>query len=66
MPFYIAPLRNHDVIISRKWFKYFKINLAIINYKLLWPQLLPPTYFFNKLIKVSCESMALQRVDPLD
>ena len=37
MPFCIALLRNHDVIIGQKWFKYFKINLAITDYKLLWP-----------------------------
>jgi hypothetical protein len=59
MPFSIAPLGNYNVIISRKWFEYFKVDLAIIDRKLLWPQLLPPMYFFNKLIEVSCESMAL-------
>jgi hypothetical protein len=66
MPFCIAPLRNHDVIISRKWFEYFKVNLAIADRKLLWLQSLPPMYFFDKLIEVSRKSMALQRADPRD
>ena len=66
MPFCIAPLGKHDVIIGRKWFGYFKIDLAIADRKLLWPQSLPPTYFFDKLIEVSRESMAPQQVDPLD
>jgi hypothetical protein len=66
MSFCIAPLKKHNVIIGRKWFEYFKINLAVADRKLLWPQSLPPTYFFNKLIKVTCESMAPQRIDPLN
>jgi hypothetical protein len=66
IPFCIALLGKHNIIIGRKWFKYFKINLAITDRKLLWPQSLPPTYFFNKLIKVTRESMALQRIDLLD
>jgi hypothetical protein len=66
MPFCIAPLGNHDVIIGRKWFEYFKVDLAIADRKLLWPQSLPPTYFFDKLIKVTRESMAPRRVDPFD
>jgi hypothetical protein len=37
MPFCIAPLRKHNVIIGRKWLKYFKINLAVADRKLLWP-----------------------------
>jgi hypothetical protein len=37
MPFCIAPLRKHNIIIGYKWFKYFKIDLAIANRKLLWP-----------------------------
>ena len=37
MPFCIASLGKHDVIIGRKWFEYFKIDLAIANCKLLWP-----------------------------
>jgi hypothetical protein len=65
MPFCIAPLGKHDVIIGRKWLKYFKIELAVTDRKLLWPQSLPPTYFFDKLIEVTCESMAPQRIDPL-
>jgi hypothetical protein len=59
MPFCIALLRKHNVIIGRKWFKYFKIDLAVADHKLLWPQLLLLTYFFDKLIKVTCESIAL-------
>jgi hypothetical protein len=66
MPFCIAPFRKHNVIIGRKWFEYFKIDLAVTDRKLLWPQLLSPTYFFDKLIKVTRESMALQRIDLLD
>jgi hypothetical protein len=37
MPFCIAPLRKHNVIISRKWLKYFKIDLAVADRKLIWP-----------------------------
>jgi hypothetical protein len=59
MLFCIALLGKHNVIISYKWFKYFKIDLTVVDRKLLWPQLLPLTYFFDKLIKVTCESMAL-------
>jgi hypothetical protein len=59
MLFCIAPLGKHDVIIGRKWFEYFKIDLAVADRKLLWPQLLLPTYFFDKLIEVTRESMAL-------
>jgi hypothetical protein len=66
MPFCIALLEKHNVIIGRKWFEYFKIDLAVADRKLLWPQSLPPTYFFDKLIKVTCESMAPQRIDLLD
>jgi hypothetical protein len=47
------------VIIGCKWLKYFKIDLAVADHKLIWPQLLSLTYFFNKLIKVTRESMAL-------
>ena len=64
MPFCIAPLGTHDAIIGRKWFAYFRINLAVADRKLLWPRSLPPTYFFDKLIKVSRESMAPSRIDP--
>jgi hypothetical protein len=66
MPFCIAPLGKHNVIISCKWFEYFKIDLAVADRKLLWPQSLPPTYFFDKLIEVNRESIALQRINPLD
>jgi hypothetical protein len=66
IPFCIALLGKHNMIIGCKWFKYFKIDLAVADCKLLWPQLLPLTYFFNKLIKVTRESMALQRIDLLD
>ena len=64
MPFCITPLGTHDVIIGRKWFVYFRINLAIMDRKLIWPRSLPPTYFFDKLIKVTCDSMAPSRIDP--
>ena len=37
MPFCIAPLGTHDVIIGCKWFAYFRINLAVTDRKLLWP-----------------------------
>jgi hypothetical protein len=66
MPFCIALLRKHNMIIGRKWFEYFKIDLAVADRKLLWPQLLPPTYFFDKLIKITRESMTLQRINPLN
>jgi hypothetical protein len=66
MPFCIALLRKHNVIIGRKWLEYFKINLAVADRKLIWPQSLPPTYFFNKLIKVTREFIALQQIDLLD
>jgi hypothetical protein len=59
MPFCIAPLGKHNVIIGRKWFEYFKIDLAVADRKLLWPQSLSPTYFFDKLVEVTRESMAL-------
>ena len=64
MPFCIAPLGTHDVIIGRKWFAYFQINLAITDRKLIWPRSLLLTYFFDKLIKVTCDSMAPFRIDP--
>jgi hypothetical protein len=66
MPFCIALLGKHNVIIGRKWFEYFKIDLAVADRKLLWPQSLLPTYFFDKLIEVNRESMAPQRIDLLD
>jgi hypothetical protein len=37
MPFCIALLRKHNIIIGYKWLKYFKINLIVIDRKLLWP-----------------------------
>ena len=37
MPFCIVPLGNHDVIIGRKWFTYFRVNLVVVDRKLLWP-----------------------------
>ena len=54
------------MIISHKWLKYFKIDLAVTNRKLIWPQLLSLIYFFNKLIKVTRESIALQQIDLLN
>jgi hypothetical protein len=66
MPFCITPLGNHDIIIGCKWFEYFKVNLAIVDCKLLWLQSLLPMYFFDKLIEVSHESIALQQADPCD
>jgi hypothetical protein len=66
MPFCIAPLGKHNVTIGRKWFEYFKIDLAVADHKLLWPQSLSPTYFFDKLIKVTRESMVPQRINPLN
>jgi hypothetical protein len=66
MFFYIALLGKHNIIIGRKWLKYFKINLAVVDHKLIWPQSLPPTYFFDKLIKVTCESIALQQINLLN
>jgi hypothetical protein len=35
MLFYIALLRKHNMIIGCKWLKYFKINLAITDHKLI-------------------------------
>jgi predicted aspartyl protease len=35
--FCIALLRKYNVIIGHKWFKYFKINLAVADRKLFWP-----------------------------
>jgi hypothetical protein len=64
--FCIALLGKHNIIIGCKWLKYFKINLAVADRKLIWPQLLSPTYFFDKLIKVTRESMALQRINLLN
>jgi hypothetical protein len=66
MLFCIALLGKHNIIIGCKWLEYFKINLAVADRKLLWPQSLSPTYFFNKLIKVTRESMALSRINLLD
>jgi hypothetical protein len=66
MFFCIAPLRKYNVIIGCKWLEYFKIDLAVTDRKLLWPQSLPPIYFFDKLIKVTRESMAPQQIDLLD
>jgi hypothetical protein len=37
MPFCIALLGKHNIIIGYKYFKYFKIDLAVIDRKLLWP-----------------------------
>jgi hypothetical protein len=38
MPFCIALLKKHNVIIGRKWLKYFKINLTVTDHKLIiWP-----------------------------
>ena len=53
MPFCIAPLGKHDVIIGRKWLEHFHVDLAVADRKLLWPRSLPSTFFFNKLITVS-------------
>ena len=64
MPFCIAPLGKHDIIIGRKWFDYFKVNLAIADRKLLWPASLPSSYFFDKLIEVTRTSMTPQNVNP--
>ena len=64
MLFCITPLGTYNVIIGRKWFAYFRINLAITDRKLIWPRSLPPTYFFDKLIKVTRDSMAPSRIDP--
>ena len=64
MPFCIAPLGNHDVIIGRKWFEYFKVDLAISDRQLIWPKSLPPIYFFDKLVRVTRESMAPIYIDP--
>jgi hypothetical protein len=66
MLFCITLLRKHNVIIGCKWLKYFKIDLAVADHKLLWPQLLLLTYFFDKLIKVTRRSMASQQINPLD
>ena len=35
MPFYIALLGNHDIIIRHKWFEYFKVDLAILDKQLI-------------------------------
>ena len=64
MPFYITPLRNHDIIIGYKWFEYFKVDLAILDRQLIQPKSLPLIYFFNKLIKVTYKSIALIYIDP--
>jgi len=53
MPFCIALLEKYNVIIGRKWLEYFHVDLAVANRKLLWPRLLPSTFFFNKFIIVS-------------
>jgi hypothetical protein len=66
MPFCIVLLKKHNIIIGHKWLKYFKIDLAVADHKLLWPQSLLPTYFFDKLIKVTCESIALQQINLLN
>ena len=64
MPFYITPLRNHDIIIGYKWFEYFKVDLAILDRQLIWPKSLPPIYFFDKLVRVTRESIAPIYIDP--
>ena len=64
MLFYITPFKTYNVIIGRKWFVYFWINLAITDRKLIWPRSLPPTYFFDKLIKITRDSIGPSRIDP--
>ena len=64
MPFYIALLGNYNMIIRYKQFEYFKVDLAILDRQLIWPKSLPPIYFFDKLIKVTCKSLAPIYIDP--
>ena len=57
MPFAIAPLRRYNVIISRKQLKYFRVNLDIAGYRLIWPTYLPAQYFADHQITVTRESL---------
>ena len=44
MPFILLDLSQHDIIIRRKFFKHFYINIDVAYRRLLWPKKLKP-YF---------------------
>ena len=42
IPLLIIDIASHDLILSRAFFAHFKIDLAVHNRKLIWPESIPP------------------------
>jgi hypothetical protein len=62
-PFLIANLGSHDVIIGRKWLEQQDAWLGVKDRIIKWPDRLPPTESFDRLIPVTPSSLAPQALD---
>ena len=62
-PFLIANLGSHDVIIGRKWLEQQDAWLGVKDRIIKWPDCLPPTESFDRLIPVTQSSLAPQVPD---
>jgi len=56
-PFLVADLGHFDLILSRKWLSYFKLQLDVQSRRLIWLKDLPPTPCFVKEAGIAIEAL---------
>ena len=50
-------LRNHNMILKKKWLAYLGLQLEVQNRQLIWPETMPPTSSFIKEISIIMENL---------
>ena len=63
VPILVLYLGAHEMIIRRKWFKYFYVNLDLKLKKLLWPPEFPPTRSYINTVYLRREDIKEKTLD---
>ena len=65
IPFLITDLKNHNIILGRKWLAYLGLQLDIQSRRLIWPETLPPTPSFIKEISIIIENLIQPQINTI-
>lgn len=65
LPFLITPLGSHDLIIGRKWLQEQKVYLDMERSRIVFPASNPPTQSFDKLIRLTADSLKERVINPV-
>lgn len=63
IPFLVADIGRHDIIVGRKWLDYYNVDLGIRSRRLLWPTDLPPQLHFDRHVHLTKEIMSSNRIN---